>query len=130
MRDIMYEMWQKRNDIRGIESDLAALQDSLRHSIRQRSSGWRTPLHIENKRNAERARVAVRLDSGLALEMVNSELQLNRFTIHQIQTQNLGIRKVCAKIVPKSLMIEQKHSLDFLYKIENGAGCVTTWVFE
>ena len=40
--------------------------------------------------------------------MISSELNLNRFTFHQILTQDLGMRKVCAKMVPKNLTTEQK----------------------
>jgi len=40
--------------------------------------------------------------------MIASELNLNHTTIHQILTQELTMRKLCAKIVPKNLTIEQK----------------------
>ena len=58
--------------------------------------------------NVERARSLVRSDRRLTLRMISSELNLNRFTIHQILTQDLDMRKVCAKIVPKNLTTEQK----------------------
>jgi len=50
----------------------------------------------------------VRSDRRLTLRMISSELNLNRFTVHQILTYDLDIRKVCAKMVPKNLMTEQK----------------------
>jgi len=40
--------------------------------------------------------------------MISSELNLNRFTVHQILTQDLDTRKVCAKMVSKNLTTEQK----------------------
>jgi len=40
--------------------------------------------------------------------MNSSELNLNRFTDHQILTQDLDMREVCAKMVPKNLTTEQK----------------------
>ena len=40
--------------------------------------------------------------------MISSELNLNRFTVNQILTQDLDMRKVCAKMVPKNLTTEQK----------------------
>src|SRR5215469_6556840 len=46
--------------------------------------------------NVERVRSLVRSDCRLTLRMISSELNLNRFIIHQILTQDLGIRKVCA----------------------------------
>ena len=56
----------------------------------------------------ERVRSLVRSDRRLTLRMISSELNLNRFTIHQILTQDLDMRKVCAKMVPKNLMTEHK----------------------
>ena len=50
----------------------------------------------------------VRSDRRLTLRMISSELNLNRFTVHQISTQDLEMRKVCAKMVPKNLTTEQK----------------------
>jgi len=55
--------------------------------------------------------------------MISSELNLNQFTVHQILTQDLDMRKLCAKMVPKNLMTEQKASerdvcLDLLDRLE------------
>jgi len=58
--------------------------------------------------NVERVRSLVRSDRRLILRMISSELNLNRFTVHQILTQDLDMRKVCAKMVPKNLTTEQK----------------------
>ena len=44
--------------------------------------------------NVERVRSLVRSDRRLTLRMINSELNLNRFTVHQILTQDLDMRKV------------------------------------
>jgi len=40
--------------------------------------------------------------------MISSELNLNRFTVHQILTQDLDVRRVCAKMVPKNPTTDQK----------------------
>jgi len=45
--------------------------------------------------NVESVRSLVRSDRRLTLRMISSELNLNRFTVHQILTQDLDIRK-CA----------------------------------
>ena len=58
--------------------------------------------------NVERARSLVWSDRRLTLRMISSELNFNRFTVHQILTQNLDMRKVCATMVPKNLTTEQK----------------------
>jgi len=57
--------------------------------------------------NVERVRSLVRSDHWMAL-MISSELNLNQFTVHQILKQDLDIRKVCTKMVPKNLTTEQK----------------------
>ena len=56
----------------------------------------------------ERVRSFVRSDRRLTLRIISDELNLNRFTIYQILTQGLDVRKVCAKMVPKNLTTEQK----------------------
>ena len=50
----------------------------------------------------ERVRSLVRSDRQLTLRMISSELNLNRFTFHQILTQDLDMRKLWAKMVPKN----------------------------
>ena len=57
------------------------------------------------------------------LKMISSEVNLNRFTVHQILTQDLDMRKVCTKMVQKNLTTEQKASrrevcLDLLDRLE------------
>ena len=71
----------------------------------------------------ERARSLVRSDRRLTLRMIGSELNLNRFTVHQISTQDLDMRKVCSKMVPRNLKTEQKANrrgvcLDLLDRLE------------
>ena len=62
----------------------------------------------KTKNNVERVRSLVRLDRRLTLRMISSELNLNRFTVHQILTQDLDMRNECTKMVPKNLTTEQK----------------------
>jgi len=55
--------------------------------------------------------------------MISSELNLKRFTVHQILTQDLVMRKVWAKMVPKNLTTKQKANrrdvcLDLLDRLE------------
>ena len=71
--------------------------------------------------SVERVRSLVRSDRRLTLRIISSELNLNRFTIHQIITQDLDMRKVCAKMVPKKLTTAQKANrrdvcLDLLHR--------------
>ena len=65
----------------------------------------------------------MRSDHRVMLRMISSELNLNLFTVHQILTQNLDMRKVCVKMVPKNLTTEQKANrrdvcLDLLDRLE------------
>ena len=72
--------------------------------------------------SVERVRSLVRSDRWLTLRMISSVLNLNRFTVHQILTQDLDIRNVCAKMVPKNLTTEQANwkdvCLDVLDRLE------------
>ena len=59
----------------------------------------------------------------MKLGMISSELNVNWFTVNQILTQDLDMRKVCAKMVPKKLTTEQKANrrdvfLDLLDRLE------------
>jgi len=78
----------------------------------------------------------------LTLRMISSELNLNWFTVHQILTQDLDMRKVCAKMVPKNLTTEQKANrrdvrLDLLDHLEREPEFFShvikgdeSWIFE
>ena len=81
------------------------------------------PSTSKTDHNVERVRSLVRSDRWLTLRMISSELNLNRFTVPQILTQDLGMRKVCSKMVPKNLTTELKASrkdacLDLLDRLE------------
>ena len=79
---------------------------------RPRTSGRRTScgktFNLKTDDSVERVRSLVRLNHWLTLRMISSELNLNRFTIPQMLMQDLDMRKVCAKMVPKNLTTEQK----------------------
>jgi len=47
--------------------------------------------------------------------MIASELNFNHTTVYQILTQELAIRELCAKIVPKNLTIERKGVCKYNY---------------
>ena len=74
--------------------------------------------------SVEIVRSLVRSGRRLKLRMISSELNLNRFTIHPILTQDLDMKKVCAKMVPKNLTSKQKANrrdvcLDLLDRLES-----------
>jgi len=71
-----------------------------------------------------KVRDLVRSDQRLTVRMISSGLNLNCQTVHKILTLELGMQKICAKLVPKILTNEQKENrrnvcLDFLECIEN-----------
>jgi len=66
------------------------------------------PSTSKTEDNVERVRSLLRSDRRLTLRMISSELHLKRFTVHQILTQGLDMKKAWAKMVPKNLTIEQK----------------------
>ncbi|KAK4880280.1 hypothetical protein RN001_008426 [Aquatica leii] len=59
-------------------------------------------------KNIECLRTLVRSDRHLTLRMLSEQLNLNRFTVQQILSEHLHMRKVCGKMVPKNLSIKQK----------------------
>jgi len=74
--------------------------------------------------------------------MISSELNLNRFTIYHILTQDLDMRNVCAKMVPKNFTTAQKANrrdvcldlLDHLEREPEFFSCVIagdeSWILE
>jgi len=92
--------------------------------------------------NVAKVRALVRSDRRLAVRMIASDLHLNRTTVHQISTQELAMRKLCAKIIPKNLTIEQKDNrkdvcLQLLELIQSDRNVLQnvitgdeTWIYE
>ena len=66
----------------------------------------------------------VRSGRRLTVRMMGSELNLNHQTVDEILTEEVGMQKICAKLVPKMLTNEQKENrrnvyLDLHERIEN-----------
>ena len=47
-------------------------------------------------------------DRRLSVRMIAEETDLNKNAVHRILIEHLHIRKICAKLVPKNLSVEQK----------------------
>jgi len=75
-----------------------------RESIKDEPRSGRSSTSKTDK-NVEKLRALVRSDRRPTVRMIPSELNLNHTTVHQILTQELTMRKLCAKIVPKNLTI-------------------------
>jgi len=104
----------------------------------------RSERHCTSKmdENVIKVRDFVRFDRRLTVRMISSVLNLNRQTVHEIMTFELGMQKICVKMVPKILTNEQKENrrnvcLELLERIENDKTffkyVITgdeTWIFE
>jgi len=82
------------------------------------------PCTSKTEENVTKVRDLVRSHRGLTVRMISSVLNLNRQTVHEIFTLELGMQKICAKLVPKILTNEPKENrrnmcLDLLERIEN-----------
>ena len=58
--------------------------------------------------NIEHVKQMVCADHRLMVRMITEELSLNKDTVWSIITENLEMRKVCAKMIPKLLSEDQK----------------------
>ena len=58
------------------------------------------PFTSRNKTNVELVKKIVCGDRRLTVRLISDELGLNRNSIWQINTEDVGMRKVCAKMIP------------------------------
>jgi histone-lysine N-methyltransferase SETMAR len=72
--------------------------------------------------NVERIQTLVHSDQRLCVRLIAKELNMNRETVREITMENLGIRKISAKMVPRILTDDQTHRLyiasDLLHNAE------------
>jgi len=71
------------------------------------------PCTSKTDENVTKVRDLVRSDRHLTVRMTSSALSLNRQTVHEILTFELGMRKICVMVVPKILTNEQKENRIF-----------------
>jgi hypothetical protein len=50
----------------------------------------------------------VRSDRRLTVRMIADKVNMNRETVRLILTEELGMRKICAKMVPRNLAVQQR----------------------
>ena len=53
-------------------------------------------------------RAVMAKDRRLSVTMIAVETGLDKNSVHRILTEHLHVRKICAKLVPKNLSVEQK----------------------
>lgn len=101
------------------------------------------PKIVHTRQNVEHLSVLVWTDRRLTVRMMSSELGINKETIRQMLYGDLLMRKLCAKLVPKVLTVEQKELRrsiceDFLERIQSeGNDCMNSiitadesWVYQ
>ena len=58
--------------------------------------------------NVDRVRTLVHSDQRLGVRVIAEELNMNRETVRHIVKEDLGVRKISAKMVPQILTHDQK----------------------
>lgn len=71
------------------------------------------PSTSKSVHNIEQVRLAIEKDRRLTVRELEDDLGLPKSTIWEIITSNLGMKRVCAKFIPKLLSEEQKN-----YRVE------------
>ena len=79
----------------------------LRHFQKEDEPRSGRPSSSRTDENVDRIRDLVRSDRRLTVRMIGEELNLTHTTVHQILTNELKMRKICAKMVPKTPATQQ-----------------------
>jgi len=66
------------------------------------------PISSTNDQNVEVVRAVMAKDHRLSVRMIAEETGLDKSAVHRILTDRLHMQKICAKLVPKNLSVEQK----------------------
>ena len=92
--------------------------------------------------NVERVRQKVRSERRLTVKMIADELGISSERVSRIKTEDLGMRKICAKMIPRLLNEGQKERhvqvcQDILEQLETEANLLKrvvtgyeSWIFE
>jgi hypothetical protein len=96
----------------------------------------------KTQENVEKVARIVRGDRQLSIRAISELTNINKESVTQILHDDLGMKKVCAKLMPKILTPEQKEHrvnccADTLENIENDTDffqnvitCNETWIFQ
>lgn len=100
------------------------------------------PTTARTDENVTRVRQVLRTNRRLSIQQIADTTNLSTFVVHGIVTEDLQMRKICAKLVPKVLTDEQKESrvsrcqelLDLIENDPDFLNSVVTgdesWMFE
>ena len=100
------------------------------------------PSTSRTEENVDRVRQMIRNDRRLTVRIIADSLSINRDCVWKILTEDLGMRKICAKMVPKLLNDDQKERRvqvceDIIERLETEPNLLAkvitgdeSWVFE
>ena len=69
---------------------------------------WWRPATSRTEENIANVRQIVRENRRLTVRSIAEQVNIDRETVRKILTEDLDMRKMCAKMVPKELTVEQK----------------------
>jgi len=100
------------------------------------------PSTARTRDNTARVRELVRSNRRLTVRMIADEVKVNREAVRRILTEELGMGKICAKMVPRNLTEQQRHArvsvcAELLEQVEADAELMErvitgdeSWVFQ
>jgi len=80
------------------------------------------PATSRTEENIAKVRQIVRENRRLTVRSIAEQVNIDRETVRKILTEDLDMRKVCAKMVLKELTEEQKQRRVFSYQTNNCVG--------
>jgi len=92
-----------------------------RDSVTDEESSGR-PATSRTEENIAKVRHVFRENCRLTVRSIAEQVNIDRETVRKILTEDLDMRKVCAKMVPKELTEEQKQRRVFSYQTNNCVG--------
>ena len=83
-------------------------------------SGWPAPSRTEE--NIAKVRQILHENRRLTVRSIAEQVNIDRERVRKVLTEDLDMRKVCAKMIPKELTEEQKQRRVFSYEANNCVG--------
>ena len=78
------------------------------------------PSTARTENNVARGKAVLDRGRHLNVRLIAEEVGLRKTDVHQIITEDLHMRKICAKLAPKNLPDEQKDKPDILQGVITG----------
>jgi len=78
-----------------------------REGVEDEQRAW-CPSTSRTENNVARVKAVLDRDQRLSVRLMAEEVELPKTDVHRIITEDLRMRKICAKLVPKNLSDEQK----------------------